>query len=688
MRLTRRILCLLLPVCLFIFPCSSLYAGDEPFTAPANWGGTGLMEVPTARIIRENSYRIGFSQINPYRYYYGTISPLRGLEAGLRITEVLGAPSGLENQRNFKDKAVDFKYQFIREGKYLPAMALGIMDPHGTRVYPSQYIVASRQIYPFDFTLGFGNGRFGKRQLVTNTESIKVEMLSNTRDWLKDSQFFWGIQFAPTEKLALMVEYSPIKYDEQTRDPAQKESFNDPVPSKYNFGVRYKPTKWSEIDLSYQRGNRIGAGVSFAFDIGVPIIPIYDPAIRTGRGAGPTHDRVIRALSLAGFSDIRFYSVNGEWWLEARNDKYFYNMKAVRIILDILSDAPPDSGGKLHIVLKENGIPLLEFSTAWEDVKALYAEELTPGEFLYLSKTGTEITGTPGNGSWDRKRVRYGIKPSLETFLNDPSGFFKYRLGLTAWTEYYPWKGGTLLAGLEGYPLNNISTSNEPLPMPVRSDIALYKREKAALGRLLFDQVYKAGPNMFGKVSAGLLEIEYAGIDGEVAMPVLDGRVFLGLSGSAVKKRSPDHPFTLLGRDDDEGVKDLYTTAFFNVRLNIHELGLAVDAKAGRFLAGDKGVRFTISKVIKGVTIRAWYGFTDTSVFDDDINKGYHDKGIAISIPLRLFKGSDSRTSYNYSLSPWTRDTGQDIDHYNSLFDFIDGNTKNTLDKDKQMMYK
>lgn len=171
-------------------------------------------------------------------------------------------------------------------------------------------------------------------------------------------------------------------------------------------------------------------------------------------------------------------------------------------------------------------------------------------------------------------------------------------------------------------------------------------------------------------------------------MPVFDGRVLLGISGSAVKKRDPDNAFAFLSHDDDEKVKDIYTTAFFNVRLNIHEMDLAVDAKAGRFLAGDKGVRFTVSKTINGVIIQAWYSFTDTSVFDDKFNKDYHDKGIGISIPLRLFKGADSKTSYSYSLTPWTRDTGQDIDHYNALFDFIGRNTKNILDKDKQMMYK
>lgn len=644
------------------------------------------MEIPTARVIRENSYRLGFSQIKPYRYYYGAISPLKGLEIDGRITEVLGVQGLADPQYgNYKDKAIDLKYQFISEGKYMPALAIGMMDPHGTRVYPSQYIVASKQIFPFDFTLGFGNGRFGKKALISDSENIKIELFSDTKEWAQDSQFFWGIQFAPSEKLAFMVEYSPIKYDEQP-DPAQKKYFNDPVPSRYNFGLRYKPTKWTELGLSYQRGNEIGGSISFAFDIGVPLIPIYDPVFKVQ--SGPYHSRIITALHRSGFSDIQLNFTNRELWLALQNDKYFYNTRAFGIILNILSENLPETSEKIHIILKENGIPLVKFSTTREDVLAFYAGELTFNEFLYISQLDAEILKSPDSRAEHKKLVQYGIKPSLETFLNDPSGFFRYRLGLSGWAGYYPWKGAAFIAGLEGYPLNNISTSNTPLSIPVRSDIPLYKKEKVALGRLMFDQIHKITPDLFGKFSAGLLEIEYAGIDGELAMPVLEGRIFLGMSGSAVKKRDPDNPFALLNNEDNQRVKDLYTTAFFNARLNIHEMELAFDAKAGRFLAGDKGVRFTVSKVINGVTIWAWYSFTDTSVFNDSINENYHDKGVGVSIPLRLFKGTDSRSAYSYLLSPWTRDTAQDIDHFNPLFNFIARNTKKFLDKDKEMMFK
>lgn len=659
---------------LFFYPFMTAFASDEHFIYPSNWGGTGLMEIPTARVIRENSYRIGISQIHPYRYYYGAVSPVKGLEIDGRITEVIGVPALTAAYGNFKDKALDFKYRFISEGKYMPATALGIMDPHGTRVYPSQYVVISKQIYPFDFTIGFGNGRFGKRPLTSAGEGMKLEILSNTMGWLKDSQFFWGIQFALSEKYALMVEYNPIKYHKQTHDPATKKYFREPAPLNYNFGFRWKPLKWTELDVSCQRGNQIGVNFSTAFDIGIPLIPIYDHPYKENpqEKLNPFSERLQKALSYSGFSDIGVLMEGNDIWIEAQNDTYFYNTKAIGVILRILSEITSENARNVHITLKENGIPLIEFRTTKADIIDLYSEELTPNEFFYLSEVKTDISETLDIPKWNKRSFRYGVKPSFQTFLNDPSGFFKYRFGISGWVSYHPWQGTSFVAGFEGYPINTVSSANEPLSIPVRSDIVLYKRENIALGKLMFEQLKKIKHGLYGRTAAGLLDVQYAGLDGEVAMPLLNGRLMVGLSGSLVKKRATDNPFKLKEND----VKDFYSTAFINMRLNIPEHEISVDLKTGRFLAGDRGSRITISKFINGVILSAWYSVTDTSVFKDNINKGYHDKGIAVTIPIRLFKGADSKTAYNYSLSPWTRDVAQDIEHYNTLFDFMGRNTK------------
>ncbi|MBI5328453.1 MAG: YjbH domain-containing protein [Deltaproteobacteria bacterium] len=665
------------------------FAGDEPFTGPSNWGGTGLMEIPTARVMRENSYRLGFSQIDPYRYYYGTLSPFNGLEIDGRITEILGTEitsSGWQGYGNYKDKAIDLKYQLVYEDKYMPVIAIGIMDPHGTRNYSSQYLVASKQIYPFDFTLGFGNGRFGNRPLPSQGEGIKIEMISEPTNWLKDSQFFWGVQFAPSDKYALMVEYSPIKYHEQTSDPAYDKYLREPVPSNYNFGFRWKPLKWAEVDLTYQRGNRVGVNLSTNFDIGKPIIPIYNPPYKENPELklSPLSKRTAAALGDYGFSDIAVKIGKGEIQIEAQNDKYYYDTEALGIILQIISEIKPYDIDSIHITLKKNGIPMFEFATAMSDIKDLYAEKLTSNEFLYLSKIRTDKADTLDMRAINRKPFQYGFRPSFQTFLNDPSGFFKYRLGLSGWTSYHPWEGASFVAGLEVYPLNTVATVNEPLSIPVRSDIVLYKDEHVSLGRLMFEQIHKMQNEVYGRLGLGYLEVQYAGVDAEIAKSLFGGRVMLGLSGSIVKKRDEKDFFAL----KENSVKDFYSTSFLDARLNIPEQDISIDLKIGRFLAGDVGSRITISKFINGVILSAWYSVTDTSVFNDNVNRGYSDKGIAVTIPIRLFKGADSKTAYSYALSPWTRDTGQDIERYGALFDFIGRNIEIYLDRDKKEMYK
>lgn len=659
---------------------------DEPFTGPANFGGTGLMETPTARIMNEGRFRAGAGQVDPYRYYYLFISPFKRFEIGGRVTEVMGVPALSASYGNTKDKAIDFKYKLIEEDKYAPAVTIGIMDPHGTRLYSSQYIAASKQIYPFDFTIGFGNGRFGKTPLPPQDEGFKIEMFSDTKQWFKDSQFFGGIQFAPSRWFALMVEYSPVKYEKQTRDPAQSKYFQDPVPSQFNYGLRLKPFEWTDIDVTYQRGNQFGVNLSMAFDIGNPIIPIFDkPYVeKPQKKSSSLSERVIEALHESGFGNIGVRLNDRELWIEAQNVKYFYTTRAIGVILKILYDLEPVYVEKINIVLHDNGIPVIQLSTTFLDIYELHNDKMTLREFLSLSKVRTDTNTYPDIEMHHKKLFSYALKPEFKSFLNDPSGFFKYRAGLSGWTSFHPWSGGSFIMELETYPLNTVSTSNVPLSRPVRSDLVPYLEQDVVLGQLMYQQIIKFDKEYYGRVAGGILEVEYAGIDGEVAKPFLDGRLFVGLSGSITKKRAVDNAFKL--KQDDW--TDYYSTCFLNTRLNLPELETSIDVKTGQFLAGDKGARVTVSKFFKGVTVYAWYSFTNTSIFTDSSNRGYSDKGIGVSIPMRLFEGTDTKTAYNYSISPWTRDVAQDIDHFTNLFDFFGRNTKIYLDKDRKYIYK
>jgi hypothetical protein len=658
--------------------------GDEPFTGPNNFGVTGLFETPTARVMKENRYRLGATQVHPYRYYFGTVGLFDRLEVSGRVTQVTGVP-GLDNNSaygDFKDKAVDAKFQFLKEGKYLPALAVAVSDPHGTRVYASQAIVLSKQIYPFDFSLGFGNGRLGKQPLPAQGEGFKIELFTNPAKWAREALPFGGIQYAAAPWLSLLAEYSPVRYERQTNDPAQKKYFPVAVRSHYNFGARVKPLRWLELGASWQRGNEIGVTASVAFDIGRPLVPIYDEPYRERVDASrePLADRIAFALGDVGFSDIGVSSDGFTLRIDAQNDRYFFAPRAVEVLLATIAPFVPPNVEYVRVQLKENGIPMVE--------AAVSASALSgAGSGFFLTDRIRAAVGfrsgnfdAPIRPTTHRRWLDYSIKPSFEAFLNDPSGFFKYRVGLVGSLSAFPWRGGTALLGIEGYPLNNVSSSIAPLSIPIRSDVAQYKKEQLTLGRLLFDQVFATLKPAWFRAGAGLLETMFGGVDAEAAMPLWNGRVLAGASGSLVRKRAPDEPFGFRGNDH-------FHTALLLGRLNIPEIDAAIDAKWGRFLAGDRGVRVAVSKFIRGVTLSAWYSATDTDVFTDPLNRGYHDKGISVEIPIRLFTGRDSKTAYRYSLSPWTRDVAQDIDRYQPLFDRIGRNVGVLLDRDRGSIY-
>ena len=99
-------------IILFLVFFSALPASsfDSPFNKAANWGGTGLMEIPNARILEDGVIRFGFGQALPYRWFTGAMGVFPGREAGGRVTQITNIPSCLgSDYGSNKDKAFDLK---------------------------------------------------------------------------------------------------------------------------------------------------------------------------------------------------------------------------------------------------------------------------------------------------------------------------------------------------------------------------------------------------------------------------------------------------------------------------------------------------------------------------------------------------------------------------------------------------
>ena len=657
-------------------------ADDRPFNNSANYGGTGLMEIPNARVLEENEIRFGVAQADPYRWYTGAFGVFPGLEVDFRLTQVLGATirrKGWEGYGDDKDKCLDFKYQILPESRWFPAVAVGMHDIHGTEKFRATYVTTSRQIFPFDFTFGIGTGR-----LKGDTSMLLLDRFGP----------FGGIEMALTDRLQLMAEYNPILYTDRWGTDRRRV---EDVSSHINTGVRIKIYEGVRLTASWQRGNTFGAMLTLRTPLGKPLLrkkPDHPPLAPVD--TRPFRERDVKkmvmglqdVISRKGFSNV-MVSTNGvNLVIEFENTKYLSDEKAIgRVLRNVLIYTPEDTE-KLIVICKRFDLDVLKVTVCPRVLADFFAGKIDAEVFarhigVEPAKTGTEIPpGSITSGDPPKVRATLGIKPDFEPYLNDPSGFFKFRAGIEPYARYYPWAGAVADARMSIPFYSNVSTSNPTLKGDevVRSDFTDYLSKDISIDKLMFTQMAHLSDQTFGSVSVGALEYMYTGASVQILHYIGEGRLALGIQGDFGIRRKPGE---LLG------VKDF--TAYDvlgNFYYSVPYVNVVLGAQVGQFMAKDRGVRLTVSREYDtGAMCGAWYTLTNTSELSS-FNKGYRDKGVFVSLPVEMFKTTPDPRRYNYAFTPWTRDVGQTIettyDLYGTAFGLLPFNFKKNIDRLKE----
>jgi hypothetical protein len=251
----------------------------------------------------------------------------------------------------------------------------------------------------------------------------------------------------------------------------------------------------------------------------------------------------------------------------------------------------------------------------------------------------------------------FNLRPSLGVYLNDPSGAFKYEVGVQA-SMTRRLASRTFLTGAVNYNIyETISDvtqpSNSQLPH-VRSDIADYKAAAALkLRQFVVNQLYFPAERVYARASIGYYEEMFAGVGGQVLYLPVGARWGADLAVDWVAQR--DHKG--LGFSD-YNYDTVTAIASFNYRL---PMGVTATARAGRFLAKDEGVRMEIKRrFASGYEVGMWYTVTNGNDITSpgSPSNPYHDKGIFLSMPLNTLLSKDTQAVAFMSLAPWTRDVG------------------------------
>ena len=647
---------------LLITTSSILHGGSSDL------GGTGLLRIPTGRTIPDGDIRFTFSNSYPYRHYCVTFGFLPFLELNGRLVEIRDEEfSGpyWGGYGYYKDKVADFKVHLLNEKEFFPSMAIGAMDFHGTQLFFSEYIAASKKIGDFDFTLGYGGNLFGP---VFNREEREPRELDG---------LFGGVEWNIRDNLSLLFEYDPTK--ELTLGKGG-------ISSQYNYGLRWSPRDWFTCGYSYQRGAQHGFYFALTYPFGAALVPqkpdepFYGPLDWTplpesllSKTLPDKLAEIKKYLSEEGFVDVQV-NLSPDMktlYMEIENRRYLFHGKAIGRALRIAVAQTPSDIEKICVVLKQIKIPMVEVTVSRADYIDCLNRHITEEELMSRVKISNKISQKSiwWNDEYDVVEQEYpafafSIEPvKLENFWNDPSGFFKLRVGPAVAAAKNINKGLSVSTYLK-FPLySNISTNNPPLSAkPVRSDIDKYLDNTGiVVDRLFANQFFKIGASNYLRFSAGYLELQYAGVSAEYLRTFKQGRFALGREVTWAVKRDDD---SILGLRDNSAV-----TLFWNAYIYSPELETTFSVKIGEFLAGDRGVRMEVSRDIRGGKVFLWYTKTDTAGLTG-ANKGYSDKGVGFALPVRVLWHSDARGHYTSAVSPWSRDSGQPVNQL-SLYNFL-----------------
>lgn len=688
-RWRRGITCGVVFCLLLLFsPASSRAQNPEPdpnkFSSPGYAGYSGLWDMPDARVLSDWRIRAGAGYAYPYYYIYTTLGLFDRVEINARISGIrdyedirLGSDYG-----DYKDKAIDIKFLLLKEGTYLPAVAIGATDIHGTGVFTSRYLTTSKRWGRWGFTMGLGQGLLSglthqeRDQLGGNSDNRAFGYLTSD-----DDQFslFGGVEYHVTPDLQLVAEYSSYKYE----NILGGEEAELPV----NVGLKYHLWKGIHLQAGYAKGETLSAGlnVDWPLEAEGPLGWAKEsPPVRMEKDVlqAMTADDDQLALILAnsmrkdGFAKVKVIVAGANVWTEFENNRYNSPVLALRRAFRVLDTVAPPKINKMYLVLTSEEMFNSGLGAPREHLRNYLLTRIDHQLFLEF----TELThdrlrlwqsfarqSTPSKpASLEASNWNLDISPRFSTYLNDPSGVFKAKLAIDFSASARPWKGGLLTTNLNVPLFNNISTSNE-IEEPEKyntSDINYITRTSTHLTQYGVDQLFELPWGIRSHFGGGAYQAAWAGFGGEVFKLFGDGRFGIGLEGTMVWKRDPENDFKIW---------DEYDKPFHTYHLNLFSVpfpntGVQAGMSIGRFLAEDVGVRFDLARTFEHFTIGIWYTVTDTSHFQSDTNRDYHDKGVYITFPLSIFDLKPVRGRYSQALQPWTRDPGQKVRQFRSLY--------------------
>ena len=656
----------LVRICVFIvFSSSSLSLGSD-------YGTTGLIDLPSARMEDDATIKIGAAFDERHRSYMLTYQATPWLEATFRYT-------GFE-QFFFWDRNYEVKFRLLEETADLPQLALGIRDIVGTGVFGSEYLVASKRFGALDTTLGVGWGRLADEGVFSNPLTnlsdrfAQREIDAEFGGELATGSFFSGPNmgiFGGLEydferwPVTLVAEYNPDQY------LINQVNGELPPASPWSFGAKWEWVPGVVISLSHQHGEELGLSISAATNTS-STPPRYrqqgfvsatdmqssdlPPQIRQSNW----YDKLLFDMERSGLFLVsaRLHPESSSAELIIGNNSYAFWADALAHATALADLHLPATVRSIYFVIEDGGHRPLTVRVARPSTS--YSQDPSDLANRQLILPGRNIDTPMGATDFVTGKINFTLELANRVQLFDPDDPLRYQFYIDVGANYALNNYTSIEAHYSLDIENNFDESrrveSDSLIEPVRTNIVKYLVEGASGLDSLFVQTRNSlSSDIHYRLFGGVLEEMYSGVGGEVLYQPFESRLAFGLSVNHVKQRDFDKSFKHLDYETTTGFVSAYwATPFYNFDLALH---------TGRYLAKDFGSTFEVRRTFpNGWQIGVWATFTDVSA--EQFGEGSFDKGFFFRVPINGFAGRNSRASYATRVRPIQRDGGQRLENH------------------------
>lgn len=662
---------------------------DERNWFQRDFGGVGLLQTPTARMAPLGWLAMKYGRVDPYEHYTFSAQPFEWAEAGFRYTEVRNrVVAASTTGQDFIDKGVDLKLRIADEGRFMPALAVGFQDLGGTGLFAGEYLVANKRWHDLDFSIGLGWGYLALGSNFSNPLGELADRFENRSDdganpdgggdfnfqemFTGPVGVFGGVQYrTPIKGLFLQLEYDGNDY---RNEPLGNTFERD---SRVNAGLRYKPNETITLTAAWERGDTAMLGISVNLDL---------PGLTQGKSdspeaaVGPAPDRSTRnwdavAQDLktnAGIDASRILIEDDVLLVEGEAIKYRAMPKAELRANRILHNVTQADVTEFRyrwisqgLYLREDVLPREPLpDTPYLDSDIPSFEEADYRHGVYSQDVPSEAVDRPeGRTVFERspREFDWSLSPGYNQNIGGPDGYFYQifaRLSATWRTDSHGWLSGSVAVDIDNNfdELEYIAPSELPR---VRTFIGSYiGSTDVGIYNLQYNRTARLGGDWFGLAYAGILELMYSGVGGEILYRPFNSPLAVGMDVNYVRQREFEQGFGLR----DYSVVTGHVTAYVDTGIE----DILAKVSVGRYLARDWGVTLDFSREFEsGISIGAYATFTDAG---DDFGEGSFDKGIYLRIPFDSFFTSHSRDHAQLTWQPLTRDGGARLARRQTLY--------------------